>query len=448
MLDEILGSLPPSVDWNEFSDSIADAASGLTADTTTTADLPHILNQIFSETYFFEFQGMDNRSDVEFLIVELWMDRQSFFTLCSRGLLPGCALLLLAAWKWLPTESQHRFCGNCLLLQDLCYRLYLVGSNQDLQVLHHVCVYDIEKVANRDRFWMCFVSTEDSRELASAYGNFLSASRTDPSIIGVLSVKIVGLVGQFVLEMIIADDAATLQEKLVVNYHNLEFLWLFLEHRGRVSLVDGDKIKRHAMTIFMFTAGNRTYLVKTQEDQVDFARMLVASEIVGLITRVLLTIMDKGYVFPGREEWRTLLGSVIRLGEALDKSISQAPELFDESRIEWAKFLDQLGLEVRLGVPDVNGKAQFLREIVLNMTNWARKRGFLGTNNQPPQSCGYTRCFRPSEQEEPLRVSYMCGRCRATRYCSQGCQQADWKFSDKSRCRFPANRLLREPNGS
>ncbi|KAG9080561.1 hypothetical protein FS749_007964 [Ceratobasidium sp. UAMH 11750] len=404
---------------------------------------PRILNQIFSENHIFEVEGM-TETDARFLITKLWMDRQSLFTLCSNGLLPGCALLLLAAWKWLPTEPRLRFRGHCLILQDLCYRLYLVGSNEDLQVLHHVCVYDIEKVANRDRFRVCFVSTEDSRELALAYGHFLSTSQTDPSIIEVLSVEIVGLVGQFVLEMIIVDDAATLQEKLVVNYHNFEFLWLFLEHRGWVSLVDGDKIKRHAMTIFMFTAGNQTYLVKTQEDQVDFARMLAASEIVGLIARVLLTIMDKGkalsrnliysyllinmscpgYVFPGKEEWTTLLGSVIRLGEALDKSISEAPELFYESRIEWAKFLDQLRLEVRLGVPDVNGNAQFLREIVLNMTNWARKRGFLGTDNLPPQGCEYLRCVQPLEQEKPLGVGYMCGKCKATRYCSQDCQQA------------------------
>ncbi|KAG9081619.1 hypothetical protein FS749_007531 [Ceratobasidium sp. UAMH 11750] len=299
MLDEVLGLLPPSEDWNEFSDAIAGAASGLTADTVTTTALPRILNQIFSETHFAEFEGAVE-TDAGFLIREFWMDRQSFFTLCSSGLLPGCALLFLAltAWKWFPTEPRDRFRGYCLFLQDLCHRLYLVGSNEDLQVVHLVCMYIIDKVPEWDMFEERFVSPEDSRELAWAYGELLSESRNDESIVEVLSVEIMGLLGKFVLEMLMVDDTATLQEILVVNHQNFEFLWLFLEHRSRVSLVDSDRIKYYAAIIFMVTANNQTHLVKTREDQVDFARMLAASEIVGLMTHTLLMVMDKGEALP------------------------------------------------------------------------------------------------------------------------------------------------------
>ncbi|KAG8720847.1 hypothetical protein FRC08_017888, partial [Ceratobasidium sp. 394] len=447
MLDEILGLLPPSEDWNEFSDSIAEAASGLTADTVTTAALPRILNQIFSETSFSKFQGRVE-TDAGFLIRQLWMDRESFFALCSDGLLPGCALLFLAAWKWFPTERRRRFRTDCLLLQDLCYRLYLVGSNEELQVLHRVCLYIIDKNIEWDRFEERFVSSEDSRELGQAYGELLSKARKNESIVQVLSVEITGLVGKFVLEMVGVDETATLQDKLIVHHQNFEFLWLFLEHRHRIPLVDGDRIKLYASTIFMVTANCQVHLVKTRDDQIDFARMLAASDIVSLTARILLTVMDQDYVFQGMDEWVILLGSIVRFGESLDKSISHAPERFYESRIEWAKFLDQLGLEVRLGVIEFDGKEEFLSLLVMNMTSWAKSRGFLGVDNQPPQSCGYSRCVQPLRQERALGVGYMCGKCRAMRYCSQDCQQADWKFSHKSRCRFPANRLLRGPNGA
>ncbi|KAG8735290.1 hypothetical protein FRC10_010765 [Ceratobasidium sp. 414] len=443
MLDGVLKLLPPSVNWNEFSEAIAYAASGIAADTVTTPVLPRILNQIFSETRFSKFEGTIE-SDAGYLIRELWLDRESFFTLCSNGLLPGCALLFLAAWKWLPTEPRDRFRGYCSFLQDLCYRLYLVGSNEDLQVVHRVCMYMIDKDMEWDRFRERFVSSEDSRELTWAYGELLSAARSDQSIVEVLSVEIMGLVGKFVLEMLMVDDTATLQEILVVNHQNFEFLWLFLEHRGRVSLVDGDKIKSITSTTFMFTANTQTHLVKTREDQLDFARMLAASEIVSLMARMLLTVMDKGkafpcnfihvyllidipclgYVFRGMEEWGPLLGSVFRLGEALDKSISHAPELFHDSKIEWAKFLGHLGLDVRLGVRDDTGKAKFLREMALNMTNWAKNRGFLGADNSAPQRCGHNRCVQPIGQERTLGVSFMCGKCKAIRYCSPDCQQA------------------------
>ncbi|KAG8720846.1 hypothetical protein FRC08_017887 [Ceratobasidium sp. 394] len=367
MLDEILGLLPPSEDWNEFSDSIADAASGLTADTVTTAALPRILNQVFSETNFSKFQGRVE-TDAGFLIRQLWMDRESFFALCSDGLLPGCALLFLAAWKWFPTEPRRRqsFRTDCLLLQDLCYRLYLVGSNEELQVLHRVCLYIIDKNIEWDRFEERFISSEDSRELGRAYGELLSKARKNESTVQVLSVEIMGLVGKFVLEMVGVDDAATLQDKLIAHHQNFEFLWLFLEHRHRISLVDGDRIKLYASTIFMVTANCQVHLVKTRDDQIDFARMLAASDIVSLTAHILLTVMDQGeaflcnlvsryllidisclgYVFQGMDEWMILLGSIVRFGQSLDKSISHAPELFYESRIEWAKFLDYLGQEL------------------------------------------------------------------------------------------------------
>ncbi|KAG8773748.1 hypothetical protein FRC12_002331 [Ceratobasidium sp. 428] len=238
-----------------------------------------------------------------------------------------------------------------------------------------------------------------------------------------LSVKIMSFVGKFVMDMLGVDNTTTPQELLLANYRNFEFLWVFLEHRNRISLVDGDKIRNYASTLFMITTNNQFYYAKTREAHLDYARMLAAAEIVSLIAHILLMVLDKGYEFQGVDvEWEQLLGSVIIVGDALDTSRAYAPELFYESRVDWTKFLDQLNLEVRLGARNAYGKAKFLREMVMNMTTWARNRGFLGDDNLPPQACGYPRCIQPRGHEKTLRVCLVCGKCKAVTYCSQSCQ--------------------------
>jgi hypothetical protein len=97
-LGTFVESLAQDISWNEFARATSNEAlqRGFQS-------MPHQLAHDYFETIFkrptFDFGTSSTETNIVFLVRVLWEDRGSFFTLCSRGLLPGCTMLLLTAWK-------------------------------------------------------------------------------------------------------------------------------------------------------------------------------------------------------------------------------------------------------------------------------------------------------------------------------------------------------------
>ncbi|KAG9083300.1 hypothetical protein FS749_006143, partial [Ceratobasidium sp. UAMH 11750] len=103
-MDVFLETLDRGASWNGMSRAAAFAALNRVGEATMDAASLEDFCKIFTRPCFF----VDGREAVCFAIsiaAILWSDRDNFLILYQRGLLPGCALLLLAALKLLPSGA-------------------------------------------------------------------------------------------------------------------------------------------------------------------------------------------------------------------------------------------------------------------------------------------------------------------------------------------------------
>ncbi|KAG8765574.1 hypothetical protein FRC12_007427, partial [Ceratobasidium sp. 428] len=87
-LDHVLRSLQPNANWNTMSKTIAFAALDKAASTIENPRLLREFYQIFTRSCFI-LDNTTGEADPSLFTTMLWDSRDSFLTLCSRGVLPG-----------------------------------------------------------------------------------------------------------------------------------------------------------------------------------------------------------------------------------------------------------------------------------------------------------------------------------------------------------------------
>ncbi|KAG8765575.1 hypothetical protein FRC12_007428 [Ceratobasidium sp. 428] len=320
--------------------TVAFAALDRTASAIENPRLFREFYQIFTRLACFTVNNTTGEADMSLLTKMLWDSRDSFLTLCSYGVLPGCALLLLAIAMLLPSGPQGD--RDILFLRDLSLRLYLVGSRRDQQILPSV-----SKLADRTSMDSAlanlkrFVSPEDSHAIARAYSGLLLLWRQDNSSAKSVSIHFMSGVSTFVMQMQGRDAPTTIQEMMDVLNISLQFLWLFLEQKVRLSEDDDFGMIRYATLIFMHLRFILIDCALTQDEEYRFAQLIADNEIINLAGRVMLSAIVRECGFQKKDsKWLHLTSEqLVGLKDVFAVATSLAPELFHDARTEWSKVI-------------------------------------------------------------------------------------------------------------
>ncbi|KAG8749604.1 hypothetical protein FRC12_013344 [Ceratobasidium sp. 428] len=189
---------------------------------------------------------------IAFTTTLLWKDRDSFFTLCQRGLLPGSTLLLVIALKLALSDSDEETSYETLMrLKDLAFRAYLAGSHQERQILQFACMPIIEKEKPEDYELDYLINAEDSQRVSRAYFDLLPRWRRDKSEAKNMPVGFMtGLTG-FALNMSVVDSSATVQGQIAALGISIQLLWLLFEHKGQILVVDHPHFRTYGLIVLV-----------------------------------------------------------------------------------------------------------------------------------------------------------------------------------------------------
>ncbi|KAG9077078.1 hypothetical protein FRC06_009107 [Ceratobasidium sp. 370] len=299
----------------------------------------------------------------------LWRDRGSFMTLCSRGLLPGCALLLLAISTLLKLNQ---------------------NQDRDRQILRSVAATILEKEKFGSKNEKHFLSVEDSRTIRQAYSGLLFVWQQDTSSIEDISLDFLGTLNSYVLFMTAFNPSVVIQDEIEVAYTSLRFLWLLFEQRGRMPATDHAGIRYCSLDVFQLLRLIQSDCESARQEQPRFAQMLADCEIVSLIGRIILLILVDGNEFHNTEHLSIMLEKLQMLDDAINKSAAAAPELFRDSKIEWMKVFSRL-LLCSEG-ENTSGNDPDRARLVSSMLNtWYQFATSLSVDYSPPQrfsECG------------------------------------------------------------
>ncbi|KAG8794116.1 hypothetical protein FRC12_000464 [Ceratobasidium sp. 428] len=179
-------------------------------------------------------------------------------------------------------------------LQGLAFRLFLVGSHRDRQLLQPVCLFTVRNGINwPDDFWG-YVDLSDSRIIAEAYSGLVTVWQEtfDTETLSVdLAMRLVGFVHRMAIR---SNPDMCLDELLSILYTSLRLLWLIFEHRGRILVDDHARIRGYAITVFVFLEAIQLKRICTSEDQYMLAKVLGDIEFVALAGRVFLLARGEG----------------------------------------------------------------------------------------------------------------------------------------------------------
>ncbi|KAG8719363.1 hypothetical protein FRC08_003029 [Ceratobasidium sp. 394] len=247
--------------------------------------------------------------------------------------------------------------------------------------------------------------------------------------------------------MTCSDPSATIQGQIWAIYASLQYLWLLIEHRGRIPVAEHSEIRAYCLAVLQSLRAVQEKHASTEDDWRDLAQMLANVQFISLVGRVLLLALDEGNEFQNTEELDAILEELSSFKDVFNGSVIAAPELFTDSKIEWAKVLAQLGFWVETRPTSLKQKGRE-RDRSLNMVKtWSRYAAALKDDYHAPQLCAYPRCAQPFTREKGLRVRYTCGQCNSAAYCDLSCQRAHWQIptseSHRLECVPSGDRLLR-----
>ncbi|KAG9078416.1 hypothetical protein FS749_009556 [Ceratobasidium sp. UAMH 11750] len=438
-LGKLVGSLPQNTNWAGLSQAMAFGALDRAGDMATTADslvdyCNALINLISDESL--------GEVDALGLVRLLWEDRGSFMALSSHGLLPGSTLVLLAALKQLATHSdQDRYRTDVYYLQDLGFRLYLVGSRRDRQVLVPVYLFAMVKNAATPRGINVFIDPEDSHAIARAYSGLLLVWKQYGASPKSIPTSLVGHLANFVTNMTVFNPSATTQDYIDITSTSFRYLWLQFEHKGGIPVEQHVHARGYSMTQLTALRVFQQRKISTKEDKHNFAQMLADIEIVNLIGRVLLLITEEGGdIIQNAEPLAMTLIPLSEFKNVLDFSVPIAPGLFSNSKIEWAKILAHMKFLIVMGMVKRKGKSGNATNYPSSVfSTWAEYASSMQDRHSVLRECAYPRCCQPSMRNTTLRARHICGGCSVVAYCGSYCQKAHWQFPTSDSHRLACN---------
>ncbi|KAG9088799.1 hypothetical protein FRC07_012471, partial [Ceratobasidium sp. 392] len=289
------------------------------------------------------------------LVSVLWESRDKFFVLCSRGLLPGCSLLLLTMFTLLSIRHQtDTTMGLALtLLQDLVLRTYLVGSHRDRQILHFICPHIIPQ--NEMEWSTGIKSPEDSRAIAGSFTGLLLVTQHSANVKNT-PIDFMGYLVGFVFHATKLNPTVTASEMIEVAETSLQFLWLLLHEYGRIAAKDQHKVRFYAATFYRFLGFIEREHTSTSKDRLGFARLLARGEVMALTGRVVLLMLEEGKEFKNVELHARLIQDMNELEEPFKQLEAVDPELFSDSKLEWGKVFAQIAIFVEMRRNELSGE--------------------------------------------------------------------------------------------
>ncbi|KAG9076286.1 hypothetical protein FS749_011955 [Ceratobasidium sp. UAMH 11750] len=427
-MGELRRTLSPGTSWSGMSRAAASIAIDRVAEATTDAASLEDLCKIFTRPCFFVDWG-DAIFTAKFIAALLWSDRECFLLLCQRGLLPGCALLLFIALKVLSSdanvENEHKY--TYLELQDLTWRLYLVGSSRDRQILQstYESIVKVDRPCNKVP---CFASSEDTRRLSQSFSRLLvSWQKNNPSI-NTVQLDLATDLARFVNRLTVDNPLTTFKERGTLAPTYFQFLWLLFEQKGQIPTADHYKIRYAAAGLFEFLKTTQSEYISSQDDQYKLAQILVDADAISFAGRVLLLMLGEGQEFQATLCFDLVLNQLYEMKGALDKSVSVAPTMFHDSGIEWRKVVYRLQLFKGIMAKDTRQSHPEAARFISDFYGiWLLCGASLVELPHSSWPCSYPRCFQP--RPHLLEFQYACGRCKGAVYCSSTCQHAHWKMT-------------------
>ncbi|KAG8724722.1 hypothetical protein FRC09_015195 [Ceratobasidium sp. 395] len=193
-VNKILNTLPQDASWEELCKIISIEALDKASQAMRNPTSFNEFCRVFDDNRFSGSFEDDSPKELYIALTAtlLWGDRDLFFTLCQRDLLPGSTLLLVVALELalsgsvkettflnnLPSNSSYE---TLVRLKELAFRAYLAGSYQERQILPIACMPIIEKEKPEDYEPDYFVNSEDGQKISRAYFNLLPRWRQDKS---------------------------------------------------------------------------------------------------------------------------------------------------------------------------------------------------------------------------------------------------------------------------
>ncbi|QRV80463.1 MYND Zn-finger protein [Ceratobasidium sp. AG-Ba] len=246
-LDDLLEEvLPQTGAWARFSLVMAQAALDRAAHASPSSesdrDYVDSMMELDPDDYFINFDAFS-------IVRIIWEDRDSFLTLCARGLLPGASLLLMIAMTRLSMiPDVKEFPDHLRRIQDLSLRVYLVGSHRDRQILLPVCMTALSRRMAALNQPEDPVNAQDCKAIIQAYGGLVTVWKHQPLSNRTIPPSHAVRLAIFVMGMVV-HEWIPVQMRFDVVVSLTQNLWLLFEHRGRIRVEHQNSVTVFAVVI-------------------------------------------------------------------------------------------------------------------------------------------------------------------------------------------------------
>ncbi|KAG8737845.1 hypothetical protein FRC10_007598 [Ceratobasidium sp. 414] len=296
-LDGFLDNLDPSLESMETSEMLAEEAFEQMTKALLKDNLSYVsicLGCMPPKGDAFTHVGGLSYEDVEFLLVTLWKDRRSIMVLSDHGMLPGFPALLFTLYEMTIFSKAPNSAKRWTQLQDIILRFYMVATPQERQTMRHLSLA-IHSQILRHRLVCDFTTDEeDARNVVLAYCDMFHPLLSE-GLAPVMMLDISSVLFQFV-DCMLTPNLADCIPKTV--WGGLERLWLEFDREKGGLMADKRRgfTRRYASDTFHMI-GNMRQRLETPENEWAFQCMLLESDILGLVGRVILLISREGKFF-------------------------------------------------------------------------------------------------------------------------------------------------------
>ncbi|QRV95195.1 MYND Zn-finger protein [Ceratobasidium sp. AG-Ba] len=325
----------------------------------------------------------------------LWLDRESVLILYMRGLLPGCALLLLALLN--------------LILAVPNRDSIEVTPPLEREIIQHVC----KVIANHANVWDVgfsrFYTIEDSHlvhqkflELVSSWTQNIGSTRT-------VSVELIYQLAAFVRSVVTTDYLVADMEQVDILRLFIRALWIVFEHRRHITLDDHKTVQKYmAIGICAFFRDLALPKDTPREIKLELAQIIVREELFVLLGKVVLLVTEgdseRDHRKYQREGLHPLLEGMKVIPKVLRETLPLTSEDLRDSRIDCAKVFNQLHDWGQRKFQHASSPMTLAKQVSNLASTWVEIERSIGFGADPAE-CIYPRCSGKSTHEDTLRLN-------------------------------------------
>ncbi|KAG8723574.1 hypothetical protein FRC09_002720 [Ceratobasidium sp. 395] len=272
------------------------------------------------------------------------------------------------------------------------------------------------------------VDQDHSRRIAHAYTALLHVSQRDTSNVKVLSSDVMRRLGLFVFATMRPPTPLTSLQLTTLVCTSIEFFWLLLEHRPRISVLDWDDMMHNAGSICTVATALEKLRILSEKDKATFSKALGDADIHNLVGRTLLLVTLEVRMGNDSEEyvglWEDFLSAVARISQSAAYSLRFAPDHLPPAKADWSKVWEQMEVLWGLSLADKDIVSKVRQRVVDMRRTWDMLHLVLDDDIGTPRKCAYPRCFRPVATKRLLGARWACEKCGDVAYCDRICQRA------------------------